>query len=126
MTSDTRLIADFEAGANAARAGRPRSVCTLMPHSERERHDAWQAGYTEESRGEGPFVVRHATADHIRARPLREFIPIAAAINGSDPLMAIYAAPEWDCLSDDGKLWVAALVREAIARWAGGEIGGAA
>lgn len=60
----------------------------------------------------------------IRSRPLREFLPIAAAINDSDPLMAIYAAPEWDCLHDDGKLWVAALVRETIARWEAGEIGG--
>lgn len=41
---------------------------------------------------------------------------LAQLINDSDALMKVYAAPEWDELSDDGKQWVAALVRETLIR----------
>ncbi|WP_340265439.1 hypothetical protein [Sphingobium mellinum] len=52
----------------------------------------------------------------VRGRPLAEFTGVAQDINDSDPLMAIYAAPEWACLGDDGQQWVCGLVRETIAR----------
>lgn len=54
----------------------------------------------------------------IRATPLVEFAAVAAAINDSDPLMAVYAAPEWQELSEDGQQWVCALIRETLARQA--------
>ncbi len=57
-----------------------------------------------------------ASADVARARPLSHFAEQAAAINDSDPLMSIYAAPEWAELGDEGKEWVCGLVRETIAR----------
>jgi len=40
----------------------------------------------------------------------------AESVNDSPDLMALYAAVEWDCLSDDGKQWVAALVKETLSR----------
>lgn len=41
---------------------------------------------------------------------------LAESINDSPPLMSIYAAVEWDELSDDGKEWVGALVAETLNR----------
>lgn len=38
---------------------------------------------------------------------------MAQAIVDSDAVLRVYAATEWDCLDDDGKLWLAAIVREA-------------
>lgn len=52
----------------------------------------------------------------VRGRPLTDFASVAQDINDSDQLMSIYAAPEWDELSDDGQQWVCGLVRETIAR----------
>lgn len=52
----------------------------------------------------------------IRAQPLSDFALQASEINDSDALMAVYAAPEWDELSEDGQQWVCALVRETLAR----------
>jgi len=39
---------------------------------------------------------------------------LAQSINDSDAMMAIFAAPEWDELGDDGKEWVCGLVRETL------------
>jgi hypothetical protein len=41
---------------------------------------------------------------------------LAEAIVDSDPVIGVYAACEWDCLSDDGKVWIAAIVAEAVKR----------
>lgn len=41
---------------------------------------------------------------------------LAEEINDSPALMSVYAAPQWDELSNDGKAWVAALVAEATRR----------
>lgn len=46
----------------------------------------------------------------------RQLFQLAADINDSEPLMRVFASPEWDCLSEDGKLWVCALVRETLRR----------
>lgn len=51
--------------------------------------------------------------------PLADFMPLAQEINDSAPLMAVYAAPEWDELSDEGQQLVAALVRETMKRFGG-------
>lgn len=40
----------------------------------------------------------------------------AAAIVDSGPVISTYAACEWDCLSDDGKQWIMAIVKEAAGR----------
>lgn len=37
----------------------------------------------------------------------------AEVICDSDRVMKVFAAPEWDCLSDDGKEWAAAIAEEA-------------
>lgn len=41
---------------------------------------------------------------------------LAQDINDCDALMGVYAAPEWDELTDDYQMWVAALVRETRSR----------
>lgn len=58
-------------------------------------------------RAKGGAVIRDVTVS--------AFEQIAKAVNDSTPLMQIYAAPAWDELSDDGKAWVMALVRETLA-----------
>ena len=42
----------------------------------------------------------------------------ARAIADSDHVMAVYAAPEFDELSDDGKEWIVAIIEETKARCA--------
>lgn len=44
--------------------------------------------------------------------PVADDWALAASINNCDAVMKVYAAPEWDELSDDGKAWVVALVQE--------------
>ncbi|PAL20190.1 hypothetical protein [Sphingopyxis sp. GW247-27LB] len=39
-----------------------------------------------------------------------------ASIVDSDPVIGTYAAPEWRELSEDGQDWVAAIIRETLAR----------
>ncbi|AYO78346.1 hypothetical protein EBF16_16485 [Sphingobium yanoikuyae] len=46
-------------------------------------------------------------------RPTDEDFRLAHAIVDSDPVLRIYAATEWDCLNDDGKTWLAVIIREA-------------
>lgn len=41
---------------------------------------------------------------------------VAESIANSDPVIGTFAAPEWDCLNDDGKQWVIAIVRETLRR----------
>lgn len=43
---------------------------------------------------------------------------LAAAIVNSKPVLGVFAACEWDELSDDGKLWIAEIVAEAGRRFA--------
>lgn len=61
-------------------------------------------------------VPTGASATQIRTMPLDRFAVLACEINDSPPLMSVYAALEWDELHDDGKQWVCALIREALAR----------
>lgn len=48
-----------------------------------------------------------------------EFIPSqkqlseAEAIVDSHEVLSVFAACEWDCLNDDGKVWIAAIVKVA-------------
>lgn len=42
----------------------------------------------------------------------------AARIVDSQPVLAAFASCEWDCLHDDGQVWIAAIVREAFAEGA--------
>ncbi len=51
--------------------------------------------------------------------PIADFMSLAQEINDSPPMMAIFASPEFEELSDDGQLWVAGLVRETIRRTGG-------
>lgn len=39
---------------------------------------------------------------------------MAHEIAKSDPVLRVYAAPEWDELNDDGKLWIVEIVRQAF------------
>lgn len=43
-------------------------------------------------------------------------VNFAKSVANSDSVMAVYAAPEFDELSEDGQEWVAAIVEEAISR----------
>ena len=56
---------------------------------------------------------RHAAL--LRAVPASTFLGVAEAICGAPPVQHGFAAPEWNELGDDGKLWVATIVREAFA-----------
>ena len=56
------------------------------------------------------------TAAELRAMPLTYFLGIAEAVTNDDQVISIFAACEWDELHDDGKLWVAGIVRETFAR----------
>jgi hypothetical protein len=60
--------------------------------------------------------IRASRADTIRAMPVEHFIREAEAVVESDPVVSSYASCEWDCLHEDGQLWIAAIVREALAR----------
>jgi len=61
-------------------------------------------------------------AEAIRSAPLSEFVTLASSVNDSAPVMSVFAAPEWAELSGDGQQWVAALVRETLARQAEGKL----
>lgn len=61
-------------------------------------------------------MTAKASAESIRAKSEYEFLARAEEITNSDPVLRIFAACEWECLNDDGKLWVAAIVRETLAR----------
>ena len=41
---------------------------------------------------------------------------LTASIVDSDPVLRTFAAPEWDCLDDDGKAWLCAIVGETMRR----------
>lgn len=45
---------------------------------------------------------------------------LAADIVDSNPVISIFAAVEWDCLNDDGKEWIIAIVRETVRRCTAG------
>ncbi|MDE2595983.1 MAG: hypothetical protein KGL44_03800 [Sphingomonadales bacterium] len=46
----------------------------------------------------------------------QEAFLLAQSICESDPVLRTFAACEWECLNDDGKEWVTAIVREAVRR----------
>lgn len=56
------------------------------------------------------------TPTKIRSMRPEQFFAQAEAIVESDPVIRVYASCEWDCLHDDGKVWVAAIVQEAMAQ----------
>lgn len=60
--------------------------------------------------------MKNLTAEQIRGLPLLpQFMPIAEKIVNSNGPLGTYAACEWDELHSDGQLWIAAIVREAMA-----------
>ncbi len=60
---------------------------------------------------------REFPTDPVRALPLDAFAARAEAICDSDAVMrATYTACEWECLDENGKEWIAAIVREAQAQ----------
>lgn len=59
----------------------------------------------------GPPLAR----DALRAVDLRDVRPLAEAIVNSAPVIAVFGSCEFDELSSDGQLWIAAIVRESIA-----------
>lgn len=61
------------------------------------------------------YLFVPATVD-ARELPLSSFLVAAEAIVNSEPVITIYAACEWDDLHEDGKQWVAGIVRETLAR----------
>ncbi len=60
--------------------------------------------------------MTNLTAQEVRNRKPESFMVHAAAIVDSAPVIRTFAASEWDELHDDGKLWIAAIVQEAVAR----------
>lgn len=54
-----------------------------------------------------PIATPHASPEELR---------FAQTIVDSDTVIRTYAATEWDCLHEDGKQWLAIIIREAIAR----------
>ncbi len=55
-------------------------------------------------------------ASIIRGSGAVDWLCMAESIVDSDPVIRTFASCEWDCLNEDGKVWVAAIVREAFAR----------
>lgn len=55
-------------------------------------------------------------ANPVRDKPLSDFISAAREIVDSDSVLSIFAACEWEELGDDGHDWVAAIIRETLAR----------
>lgn len=47
-------------------------------------------------------------------QPSPAVVTLAARIVDSHPVISAYAASEWTELTDDGKVWIAAIIREAI------------
>lgn len=60
-------------------------------------------------------LIESMSAAQIRALPATDFLIVASLIVDSDPVLRTFAASEWDELHDDGKLWVAAIIRETLA-----------
>lgn len=59
---------------------------------------------------------KQQTAAEIRARSPYEFLAKAQDIVDNSPVINVFAACEWDCMNDDGKVWLAAIVQETLAR----------
>jgi hypothetical protein len=49
-------------------------------------------------------------------RPDRVLFDLTASIVDSDAVIRTFASCEWDCLSDDGKVWLCAIVHEVLRR----------
>lgn len=61
-------------------------------------------------------ILRPHRPEQIRAMKLADFLPAAERIVNSGPVISIFAACEWDEWHDDGKQWIAGIVRETIAQ----------
>lgn len=48
--------------------------------------------------------------------PDAALLAFAQAVVDSDPVLRVFASCEWDCLNDDGHVWIAAIIKEALAR----------
>lgn len=48
--------------------------------------------------------------------PSQQQLSEAQAIVDSDEVLRVFAACEWDCLSEDGQVWIAAIVKLAQER----------
>lgn len=55
-------------------------------------------------------------AAELRARPVEQFLGLAELVVDSDSVLRIYAACEFGELSEDGRLWIAGIVRETMAQ----------
>lgn len=55
------------------------------------------------------------SASEIRATPLSEMLGLAETVTDSPDVIGVFASCEFAELNDDGKLWVAAIVRETLA-----------
>lgn len=69
---------------------------------------------SHEPLGFEPVALRHSTQPNTTPFATPEEIRFAQTIVDSDPVLRVYAACEWDSLHDDGKEWVAVIIREAI------------
>ncbi|KQM76725.1 hypothetical protein ASE70_08105 [Sphingomonas sp. Leaf22] len=58
---------------------------------------------------------RFKEASLLRVLPTSTFTGMAEAICDAPSVLRTFAAPEWSELNEDGKQWVAAIVREALA-----------
>lgn len=52
----------------------------------------------------------------LTGKPTYTFMGQAESIVNSKSVISIYAACEWDELSEDGKVWIAGIVRETLVR----------
>lgn len=78
-------------------------------------HGSWQVNARDIDDGAPRGVA-------IRAASMHSFMAIAEDIADSDAVLrSAYAAVEWDSLDENGKEWIAAIVREAFARSAEGK-----
>lgn len=55
------------------------------------------------------------SADETKTQQPYRYLGLAEKIANSPEVLSIFAAPEWGELSEDGKLWVAGIVRAALA-----------
>ncbi|WHO37854.1 hypothetical protein PMI04_014935 [Sphingobium sp. AP49] len=60
-----------------------------------------------------PVALRHIPSQGETQFATPAELRLAHAIVDSDPVLRVFAAVEWDCLGDDGKQWIAVIIREA-------------
>lgn len=110
------LPKDHRCGFNPARDEALRHMQTVKPFPTGGRVEVREPHPAAAMQSEAvlPHIVHKASV--VRAMPVSSFVAEAEAVVNSQPVLSIYAACEWDELDEDGKLWVAGIVREALAR----------